>query len=239
MFRAPFLIVLCVIVIEFLQSEEMTFYSQCGQDKYLYENVFSDKKNGVFVDIGANDGISLSNTYFFEKNRGWTGICVEPNLDVFKLLQTNRTCTCVQGCVSDKNGTVQFLQVKDLSGHRLDMLSGIMDKYDSRHLDRVRREVASVKGSSMEVLPIRCYTLNQLLLDHNIHHVDYLSIDTEGGEVDILKAIDFSLCDIDIINVENNFNSPEFSKVMEDLGYQKIATLEQDEFYRKKIGKVL
>ena len=59
------------------------------------------------------------------------------------------------------------------------------------------------------------------------------------SNADILKAIDFSLCDIDIINVENNFNSPEFSKVMEDLGYQKIATLEQDEFYRKKIGKVL
>jgi hypothetical protein len=62
----------------------MEYYSQYKQDKFLHENIFKDHINGIFVDAGAHDGISLNNTLFFEKNYNWTGINIEPiNLKTF------------------------------------------------------------------------------------------------------------------------------------------------------------
>ena len=55
----------------------MSYYSQDGQDKFLIEELFKDKKNGFYVDIGANDGVNLSNTKILE-DIGWDGVCVEP-----------------------------------------------------------------------------------------------------------------------------------------------------------------
>ena len=56
----------------------MKFYSQCGQDKWAYENLFKNKNDGFFIEIGADDGIHFSNTKFFE-DLGWNGICIEPS----------------------------------------------------------------------------------------------------------------------------------------------------------------
>lgn len=214
-----------------LSGSESQFYSQCKQDAYLYEHIFKDKPNGVFVDIGANDGITLSNTYFFEKQMGWTGICIEPIPEIFARLKSNRNCICIQGCIADKAGTQSFLRVRS-PAYGTEMLSGIIDKYDQRHIQRIQKEVKRTGGST-EILSVPCYTLTQLLIEHNIHHVDYLSLDTEGGELDILKSIDFSKIDIDVIDVENNYRSHAFQQLLEPYGYKKIATLSQDEIYRK------
>jgi hypothetical protein len=71
----------------------MKFYSQNNQDKII--NHLLKKKNGVFLDIGANDGITISNTYYFEKKLNWTGLCIEPIGEVFNILSTNRNCLCL------------------------------------------------------------------------------------------------------------------------------------------------
>jgi hypothetical protein len=87
------------------------YYSQSQQDKFLYEKFFKDKKDGVFVEIGAYNGIVYSNTKFFEE-LGWSGICIEPIEDVFKELKKNRKAICIQGCISNKKGKSKFLRVK-------------------------------------------------------------------------------------------------------------------------------
>ncbi len=61
----------------------MTYYSQHRQDEYLFKNFFYDTYNGVFVDVGAHDGIDLNNTLFFEKELHWKGINIEPIPSVF------------------------------------------------------------------------------------------------------------------------------------------------------------
>ncbi|MDB6081736.1 MAG: FkbM family methyltransferase [Chlamydiia bacterium] len=211
-------------------EKEFAYYSQYEQDKYLNEHVFKNKEHGVFVDIGAHDGITLSNTYFFEQSLGWTGICVEPIPQVFELLKSRRKAICIQGCICDKYKTVPFLQVKGAP----EMLSGIVENYDPRHLQRIAREIEQSGGSS-EIINVPCFNLNQLLLEHGIQHVDYLSLDTEGGELEILQSIDFSKLDIDVIDVENNYGSAAFRELLEPLGYEKIAHLGcTDEIYRKK-----
>ena len=69
----------------------MNFYSQLKQDKYLYDNFFNSKKNnGFFLEIGADDGIRFSNSYFFEKHLNWDGICIEASPTRYKELVNNR-----------------------------------------------------------------------------------------------------------------------------------------------------
>lgn len=81
------------------------YYSQSEEDRILNEGIFHDKKGGVFVDIGAYDGVSFSNTYYFESSLDWTGLCVEPLKGPFsKLVESRPGSICVQGCVYDREG---------------------------------------------------------------------------------------------------------------------------------------
>ena len=60
------------------------YYSQCQEDIYLNENIFKNKKNGVYIELGALDGILYSNTKFFEDSLNWKGILIEPHPEKFK-----------------------------------------------------------------------------------------------------------------------------------------------------------
>ncbi len=225
--RLLFTSVILILFIANVAAEEMEFYSQYQQDQYVYENFFKNKRNGVFVDVGAHDGLALSNTYFFEKFMGWTGLCVEPIPEVYNRLKTNRNCICVQGCIFEDRDDVPFLMITGWA----EMLSGLIENYDPKHIKRIQWEI-DLNGGSSEVIKVKCYNLTQLLIDNNIQHIDYLSIDTEGGELNILRSIDFTRIDIDMIEVENNYQGP-FQEFLECFGYKKICTIGPDEIYQK------
>jgi len=76
------------------------YYSQSNQDKWVAE-FLEFKKNGYFIEVGAYDGIQTSNTYFFEKNFNWSGICIEANPSVFNSLIKNRKSVNVNKAVTD------------------------------------------------------------------------------------------------------------------------------------------
>lgn len=204
------------------------YYSQYGQDKYINENIFHNKKNGLFIEIGAHDGISYSNAYYFEKYLNWTGLCIEPHPEKFAELKRNRTAQCIQACVAAKNGTAPFLKI---SGEP-NMLSGLFDAYDPRHLARVEKELAK-DGGTKEIITVKTLNLNDVLAQYSINYVDFISIDTEGNELDILKSINFDAIDIEVIIVENNFNSHKTRDFLDCKGYQFLTKIKSDEIYRK------
>lgn len=222
-------IVLLLITCNF-QLTLAHFFSQSGQDKFIYERFFKSKKDfGFFVEVGAHDGLTYSNTYFFEKELNWRGICIEPLPHIFKKLQKNRPASiCINGCISDQPGKTQFLSVTGYS----EMLSGILDKYDPRHLQRIEHEL-NLYGGEKQIIEVQCYRLNDLLTKYNIAHVDYLSIDTEGSELKILQSIDFTMISIEIISVENAYNELHIRNFLEKNGYKYITKLEGDEIYQK------
>lgn len=207
-------------------SQTIEFYSQHQQDRYLYETLFQGKANGIFVDIGAHDGVAFSNTYFFEKFLGWDGICVEPIPEVFESLKKNRSVKCIQGCISNREGSASFLRIKGYS----EMLSGILDKYEPDHLRRAKTEIDTFNQYS-EIITVECYDLTKVLVQNNMRHVDLLSLDTEGGELGILQSIDFNIISIDVIDVENNAGTNQFRNFLEPRGYSLIAKLGCDEIY--------
>lgn len=210
-------------------TQTAQFYSQVGQDQFVYENFFKDLcGGGTFVDIGAHNGVKFSNTYFFEKELGWKGVCVEPIPEVFAALQQNRKAVCVQGCISNKPGISPFMRIQGPS----EMLSGLVDKYDAKHMERIERSL-SRKGSK-EFLEVECFTFQDLMEKQGIEHVHFLSLDTEGGEYDILSSIDFNKIQVDVIAVENNYDDPRFEKLMAANGFELVKTLEQDMIFVNK-----
>lgn len=227
------LAITCVPLYSHYSMPYAPYYSQEGQDKYVVEKLFNHKKHGVFVDIGAHDGVSFSNTYYLEKELNWTGICVEPQKKMFEQLAKNRSCICIEGCIFTSSGTKDFLQVNGPS----DMLSGLLETYDPRHLDRAKKEVAQ-RGGSLEILHIEAYTFNDICKKYGIDHVDFLSIDTEGSEELIIKSIDFDTIDITVLAVENNYRDNHVKEHLVARGYKLDRVLGGDEIY-VKIGNNL
>jgi len=208
----------------------MKYHSQYQQDEYVYNNFFLNKKDGTFLEIGAHDGISYSNTYFFEKELGWKGICIEPIKTLFEELKKNRSCICVEGCVTDFTGKGLFLEIEGYA----QMLSGLVNKYNEKHLKRIDYDMSLFGGSKKET-EVDCFILGDLLKEHNISKIDFCSLDVEGAELDILKTIDFDNFYFDILSIENNSGTSEIKKFMISKGYEEVVLLGCDELYRKKI----
>ena len=202
------------------------YISQYGQDKLLDQYLFNKKHNGVFVDIGANDGKTISNSYYFEKNLGWTGICFEPLDEAYKKLQANRCSINIHGCAFNKTCTDTFYSI---SGYG-EMLSGLKSQYDDRHLERIERTIAE-HGGEIKKIEVNCYDVNEILTKNNFHKIDFISLDTEGGELNILQAVNFDLFKISAVVVENNYNDDSIKNFMFDKGYILFDKLDSDEVF--------
>lgn len=203
------------------------YCSQAGQDKWVVETLLPTKSNAVFVDIGAHDGVSFSNTCALER-LGWTGLAVEPIPEVFEKLERNRRCSTLRGCIGDPPGKRRFRRVRGYA----EMLSGLVEDYDPRHLARIARETETL-GGEIEEIEVDCFNFHEALAARGIISVDYLSVDVEGAELAILQSIDFKRVDIDIIGVENNYNQSGVWRLLTREGFALHSLVGADEFYRR------
>jgi FkbM family methyltransferase len=178
------------------------FYSQENQDEFLEKNIFKGFKNGIFMDVGAHDGISFNNTLYFEKNNNWTGINIEPIRDVYNKLIINRPNSININCaVCNNNGIADFY----CNNGATEMLSGLKNNFDPRHFERLEYE-NSVFSSNTELIQVDTKKIETICNENNINHINYLSIDVEGAEFDVIKSINFDTVFIDVIGFENNFS---------------------------------
>lgn len=192
----------------------MTYYSQIGQDKSVLK-YYSNKKNGFFVEIGANDGITLSNTYALE-SYDWKGILVECLPTAYKKLVINRpNVICVEYAAYSESG----LELKFTCN---DLLSGItnkIDKYDAQG----------------EYITVKTKTLTDILDDAKAPtFIEYISIDTEGSELEVLKGIDFDKYMFGYISIEHNYVEPRRAQMREFLegkGYRFYKENQFDDDY--------
>jgi len=202
----------------------MKSYSQIGQDLAVLKH-YNNKQSGFFVEIGASDGIALSNTYLLEKEFGWKGICVEALSTKFKVLCQNRpNSQCFEKAVFNKTG----LTLKFDIAHSFDMLSGLSDYITTRWNERVKTNCTTID--------VKTITLTELLKQANAPaFIEYLSLDTEGSEFEILKVHDFSKYKFGLIDVEHNYIEPTRSQIRELLtknGYTYIGANNFDDCYK-------
>lgn len=199
-------------------------YSQLAQDLTVIN--FFKKNDGYFIEIGASDGIELSNTYLLEQKYKWKGICVEPIPGRFAMLCKNRpNSLCSNKAVfGESNKTVIF----DIANNA-ELLSGISDCIDC-HMEAV--------NANKTQIVVQTITLNDLLEQFNAPpFIEYLSLDTEGSELEILKAVNFQKYTFGIIDVEHNFVEPRRTQIRELLtsnGYVFVNENRWDDHYIHK-----
>jgi len=169
--------------------------SQLFQDLMVLHKT-ANKRNGYFVEFGACDGLYFSNTYLLEKAFGWRGIVAEPAPIWRDGLFRNRSCFISTKCVFTESGqTLTFNQTTtDAALSTIDAFT-TCDSHAGIRAEGLRHEVETI-------------SLNDLLAQANApHEIDYMSIDTEGSELDILSRFDFSAYDVNVISVEHNYTA--------------------------------
>lgn len=197
--------------------------SQLGQDLWVLEKS-SFKHGGFFVEFGATDGVLLSNTWLLEQRFGWQGICAEPNPDFFKKLTVNRTCKCSNQYIGRNTGdAVEFI----LAG-----VFGSSKEFAAQDQHKEKREAYEQAGHTIKFVSI---SLDDFLTQHNApRDIDYLSVDTEGSEYDLLSTFPFEKWNIRFITVEHNF-TPQRAQIrtlLEKHGY-RCTEQQWDDWYEK------
>lgn len=190
---------------------------------------FNGKREGVFVDVGANDGITWSNSLSLEVNFNWKGICIEPHPGAFlKLIKNRNNATNLNCAVSKNEEELDFMVIDGYA----EMLSGLVSTYDQQHLQRIKQET-SAHGDTVTVTKIKCKSLTSILNENNISHVDYLSVDTEGAEISVIESIDFNQHTYDLISLECNYDPIPMHNLMQSKGFSFLQKICSDNFYKK------
>jgi FkbM family methyltransferase len=171
-----------------------------------------DRRDGFFVEFGATDGVELSNTLYLEKHRSWSGILAEPGRCWHPALMANRTCAIETRCVWKRTG--ETLLFNEVAWAELSTLQSFS-----------QRDAHSLSRQNGTLYEVETVSLNDLLAERGAPNViDYLSIDTEGSEFEILESLDFDRYTFRIITVEHN-HTADRSRVFELLsahGYGRV-----------------
>lgn len=198
------------------------YYSQYKQDEILEKTLFKGFKDGFYVDVGAYDGISINNTLYFHLNNNWKGINIEPIKEIYEKLTENRTNDININCaVANNDGYMKFYKNTCYT----EMLSGLVDTFDERHLQRLISENNST-NSTTEIIDVETKKLETIFDIYNVKHIHYLTIDVEGAEFEVIKSINFDKVFIDVIAFENNYHdvSIPIIKYLEDKNYKIFNT---------------
>lgn len=201
------------------------FASQAGQDAVV-DALFGAKEGGTFADIGGFDGVTGSNTLFFERHRGWTGILVEPVPAQRAKAARARRCPCLPFAVAAADGEAEFIEVS--AG--LTQMSGLLGSYDPGLLARVRADPRHRESAAR----VQTRTLSRLLLEAAIPHPDFVSLDIEGGEEAALAAFPFERHRVGAWAIENNAGTPALGRVMRAAGYELVEFCGPDEVWRRR-----
>ena len=168
------------------RASRKVHFSQLGGSKFV-DKLLKRRRNGFFVECGAYRGEELSDTLFFERQRNWSGILIEANPDNHRaLLHKNRHALVLRACLSPSRhpALVKF---------RLSMAgSGVSS---------LHKKIAP-KSERVPETYVQCFTLNSVMSAIGVQHVDFMVLDVEGAELQILETIDWTTLSIDVFSIE-------------------------------------
>lgn len=204
------------------------FYGQFNTDKLIKE-YFPDKITGNCIEIGAVDGKYISNTLHFEEI-GWNVLCIEPIPSYFFELQKNRKI-CLNFAITNENEDNIPFTLVTMNTQNQSSISGL--KIDERLIDSHNQLGLSPSKNTIYVKGRR---LDWCIENYfNYDTIDFISIDTEGNELDVLKSFNVNEYNIKLLVIENNFNEPEIENYLKTFGWIKDKRVEVNDFYIKKI----
>lgn len=209
--------------IRLMSGPAYPYRSQAGQDAVI-DRLAGKQRGGTFVDVGGYDGVTGSNTLFFEQMRGWTGILIEPVPAQLAAARTVRRCSCLGVAIAPTDGSAEFIQVT--AG--LTQMSGLVSAYDPDLLARVRADPRHREAT----VAVETRTLSRILTEAGIPDPDFVSLDIEGGEVAALETFPFARHRVRFWAIENNTANPRIGKIMRANGHDLVEFCGQDEIWR-------
>jgi len=204
--------------------------SQLEQERWVLA-MCNGRRHGCFAEIGAFDGVNLSNTYYLESQFGWNGVVIEPNPELFQQVQANRRSVCVNKAVYGKTGEIlSFVPSGEL---------GTIAEYAASDMHAQSRLKTIVANGLIQVETIAWNDIaNMLELSHgNFNGFDYVSIDTEGSEWEILQTIDLERHKIPLLTIEHNYVSEKRDLVnayMAKSGYNRVPVAFDDWYFNEQ-----
>ena len=226
------------------------FYSQAKQDRFLYSGFFRSLRGGTFVELGAVDGITLSNTKFFQDQLGWSGVLIEPSKDFEYLTKgiarystssseakvfngfrclPEKNVFCVNKAICRKPGFIEFVHAANRHGGSL--VGGAKELLTDAH-----KKMFHVVEES--VYKVECVPIGIILKEYGIKRIDLFSIDVEGSEEIVLDTMDWQI-PVHVIVIEaHEYNSPTGKegherkhRILLQNGFQYLMTLDYDEWW--------
>lgn len=201
-------------------------FSQIQQDRWVLDEL-KDKRGGFFVEIGAFDGKTHSNTYLLETEYSWTGILAEPNpilSDGIRSIRSSPLDTCPVDSATGKSVVMRFVTDEP-------ELSAMADRaFNDQHADARRKGSVEITQNTI--------SLNDLLEKyHAPETIDFISMDTEGNEPDILSSFDFDRYAVRLFCIEHNYTEAnvKLDEIMFRKGYERVYRewSRFDAWYRK------
>lgn len=173
---------------------------------------YSGMRNGYFVEIGVGSGKEISNTYMLEKHFDWGGLLVEPNRASHEAIMASRTALLDGRAAAKRSGdTVTF---EEFVGHGVhSRVAGVSSGHNLNHVEKRTYDVQTISLTDL---------FDEKLVPSKI---DFLSIDTEGGEASILRGLDLKRYIVGVIAVEHNMDlvtKSDIDAVLLPHGYRKV-----------------
>ena len=183
------------------------FYHDLYNDLFYRDIIFQNKKDGYFVEVGALDGMIMSQSYLFEKTLNWNGIVVEPNPVWKSNLFLNRQCGISTEAISNKRGISTF------ECREIPAFSGLKSSVNDARMSNIINE-----------FDVETITLCDLFDKFNApEEIDWVSIDTEGAELVILEKffLENTKYKINLLSFESH-QLYEAEKILKKQPYLKI-----------------
>lgn len=211
--------------LKFCRTAMNISYSQNLQDLWgLWENL-DHVNNGFFVEFGALGGINVSNSYLMEQ-LGWDGIVAEPHPNYRHQVEQNRTCHKCYDAVYSKTGERLVFKI----------FKGFPARSTLKEFERVDDIKSIDKRSEFREVIVNTISLGDLLDSYNAPNlIDFISIDTEGSEYEILKEFNFNKYRFNCICVEygTEENRLKIHSLLSSKGYYRKWEVisEHDDWY--------
>jgi len=211
-------------------TADSPYYGQWKTDKII-ESYFTSTDKGVCIEVGAANGIKGSNTKYFE-DKGWDVLCIEPNLKHKTSLEKSRTLVRFYACGSENSkGTLHIFDVG-----RDNIVSSLTSLKPDARLVEAHADLINERSQ----VQVQVRTLNWILETQvqdtsfeKIVDIDFVSIDTEGTELDVVKGFDTNLYNVSLFIIENNYEDKEIEEYMKSIGYKKDQRYKINDFYIK------
>jgi FkbM family methyltransferase len=197
---------------------ESTFYSQFGEDQIL-ARLFSDTEMGTCVEVGAHNGVQLSNTYYFEQI-GWRCVLVEPAPHLCAAIRKHRRSPVFECAASEREGQAILHTVEGADVYSTLKETGGPDR-------------AASEGDKTQGTPVRTRRLDDILVEARVDRIEFISIDVEGHEMSVLRGFSIERWKPRIAIIEDNsdLSDDSVARFLRDRGYVRFYRTGVNDWY--------